>query len=119
MKRTLYTDDHEAFRGTVAAFVEREVAPHLERWEEERIIDRDVWLAAGRQGLLGLAAPEEYGGAGGDYRFRNVILEEFAKVSRHFAGLKLLVAGRHRHPLHRRDRQRRAEAALAPPHGRR
>ncbi|WP_110205192.1 acyl-CoA dehydrogenase family protein [Nocardioides daejeonensis] len=80
MKRTLYTDDHEAFRGTVAAFVEREVVPNLERWEEERIIDRDVWLAAGKQGLLGLAAPEEYGGAGGDYRFRNVILEEFAKV---------------------------------------
>ncbi|MFS3128825.1 acyl-CoA dehydrogenase family protein [Nocardioides sp. Bht2] len=80
MKRTLYTEDHEAFRGTVAAFVEREVVPHLERWEEQRIIDREVWLAAGKQGLLGLAAPEEYGGAGGDYRFRNVILEEFARV---------------------------------------
>ncbi|MDT0203245.1 acyl-CoA dehydrogenase family protein [Nocardioides sp. AE5] len=80
MKRTLYTADHEAFREVVSEFVAREVAPHLERWEEERIIDRDVWMAAGRQGLLGLAAPEEYGGAGGDYRFRNVILEEFAKV---------------------------------------
>ncbi|NYG59864.1 long-chain-acyl-CoA dehydrogenase [Nocardioides daedukensis] len=81
MKRTLYSSDHEAFRESVAAFVQREVVPNLERWEEDAIIDRGVWLAAGKQGLLGLAAPEEYGGAGGaDYRFRNVILEEFAKV---------------------------------------
>lgn len=80
MKRTLYAEDHEAFREVVAEFVTREVKPHLARWDSEGIIDRDVWLAAGRQGLLGLAAPEEYGGAGGDYRFRNVVLEEFAKV---------------------------------------
>src|SRR3546814_17765550 len=81
MKRTLYSSDHDAFRESVAAFVQREVVPNLERWEEDAIIDRGVWLAAGKQGLLGLAAPEEYGGAGGaDYRFRNVILEEFAKV---------------------------------------
>src|SRR3546814_18459486 len=81
MKRTLYSSDHDAFRESVAAFVQREVVPNLERWEEDAIIDRGVWLAAGKQGLLGLAAPEAYGGAGGaDYRFRNVILAEFAKV---------------------------------------
>jgi alkylation response protein AidB-like acyl-CoA dehydrogenase len=85
MKRRLYTADHEAFRDVVAEFVAREVAPNLQRWDAERLIDRDVWLAAGAQGLLGLAAPEEYGGGGmqHDYRFRFVVLEELAKV---FAG---------------------------------
>ncbi|GAA3516241.1 acyl-CoA dehydrogenase family protein [Aeromicrobium panaciterrae] len=79
MKRHLYDADHEAFRTTVAAFVDREVKPHLERWEDQRLIDRSCWEAAGRQGILGLSVPEEYGGAGlTDYRFRNVIQEEFA-----------------------------------------
>jgi alkylation response protein AidB-like acyl-CoA dehydrogenase len=80
MRRHLYTDDHESFRLVVAEFVKREVEPHLARWDEQHLIDRDVWVAAGRQGLLGLGAPVEYGGGGGDYRFRNVIHEELAKV---------------------------------------
>ena len=80
MKRTLYTDDHEAFREVVAEFVARYVKPELERWDAQRSIDREVWLAAGKHGLLGLSAPEQYGGAGGDYRFRNILHEEFAKV---------------------------------------
>ncbi len=82
MRRGLYTADHEAFRDVVAEFVAREVTPNLERWEEERLIGRDVWLAAGKQGLIGLSAPTEFGGAGMavDYRYRNVVLEELAKV---------------------------------------
>ncbi|MGY1883785.1 MULTISPECIES: acyl-CoA dehydrogenase family protein [unclassified Blastococcus] len=82
MKRTLYTTDHEDFRGVVAEFVAREVAPHLERWDDERLIDREVWLKAGEQGVIGLSAPAEHGGAGmaGDYRYRFVVLEELAKV---------------------------------------
>ena len=80
MKRTLYTDDHEAFREVVAEFVARAVTPNLTRWDEQRIVDRAVWLTAGKHGLIGLSAPTEYGGAGGDYRFRNIIHEEFAKV---------------------------------------
>ncbi|MGV9861758.1 acyl-CoA dehydrogenase family protein [Rhodococcus koreensis] len=80
MKRNLYTEDHEAFREVVAEFVTREVKPNLQLWDEQRIIDREVWLTAGKHGLLGLSAPEHYGGAGGDYRFRNILHEEFAKV---------------------------------------
>lgn len=81
MERDLYDDDHEAFRSVVAAFVERELVPHLDRWEEERLVDRSCWEAAGRQGVLGLSVPEMYGGAGlRDYRYRNVVQEEFAKV---------------------------------------
>jgi alkylation response protein AidB-like acyl-CoA dehydrogenase len=81
MDRDLYTTDHEAFRRTVAEFIAREVTPNLKRWDEERIVDRDVWLAAGEHGVIGLSAPEELGGGGGkDYRFRSVVIEELAKV---------------------------------------
>jgi alkylation response protein AidB-like acyl-CoA dehydrogenase len=81
VKRDLYTDDHEAFRGVVREFVQREMVPHLERWEDEHLVDRSCWLAAGAQGVLGLSVPEEYGGAGqSDYRYRNVVMEECAKV---------------------------------------
>lgn len=81
MKRGLYTSDHEAFREVVAEFVVREVVPNLAIWEEQRLIDRGVWHAAGKHGVLGLAAPAEYGGAGvHDYRYRNVVQEEFARV---------------------------------------
>lgn len=80
MKRDLYTEDHEAFRSVVREFIAREVTPHLDRWEEQRLIDRDVWRAAGAQGLLGLTAPESVGGAGGDYRYRMVLQEEFGKA---------------------------------------
>lgn len=81
MQRTLYDQDHEDFRDVVREFVAREVLPHQERWEAERLIDRGVWTAAGKQGLLGLAAPEAYGGGGqADFRYRAVMMEEFAKV---------------------------------------
>lgn len=55
--------------------------PKLEKWDSDRLIDRETWLAAGEQGLLGLSVPEEYGGAGEtDYRFRVVIQSEIARV---------------------------------------
>ncbi|GAA5210871.1 acyl-CoA dehydrogenase family protein [Streptomyces thinghirensis] len=81
MRRTLYDRDHEDFRSVVREFVTREVSPHQQRWEEEHFIERAMWTAAGKQGLLGLAAPEEYGGAGqDDFRYRTVMMEEFARV---------------------------------------
>ncbi|KAA9153445.1 acyl-CoA dehydrogenase [Amycolatopsis acidicola] len=82
MKRALYTDDHEQFRGVVREFASREVAPHVQRWEDDRLIDRGVWQAAGKQGVLGLSAPEQYGGGGQrrDYRYRAIVLEELARV---------------------------------------
>jgi alkylation response protein AidB-like acyl-CoA dehydrogenase len=81
MKRRLYEADHDAFRAAVREFVAREVTPNIARWEEQRLIDRDVWLAAGKQGIIGLPCAAEYGGAGtDDYRYRNVVLEELARV---------------------------------------
>ncbi|GAA3311549.1 acyl-CoA dehydrogenase family protein [Streptomyces cinereospinus] len=86
MQRTLFRADHDAFRASVRTFVDRELRPHHERFIEQRSISRDTWREAGRQGLLGLLVPEEYGGSGaGDYRFSAVLGEELAKVSAAFA----------------------------------
>ncbi|MFB7292960.1 acyl-CoA dehydrogenase family protein [Actinacidiphila glaucinigra] len=90
MRRDLFTAEHEAFRETVRAFLAREVLPHHERWEKAGIVDREAWLAAGRQGLLGLSVPEEYGGGGGDdFRYAVVLAEEFARVGAHGLALGL------------------------------
>ena len=81
MRRNLYEPDHEAFREVVQAFIKREVTPNVERWEAERSVDRQAWLAAGKQSIIGLGVPEEFGGAGtDDYRYRCVVMEELAKV---------------------------------------
>jgi alkylation response protein AidB-like acyl-CoA dehydrogenase len=80
MKRQIFTEDHEAFRQTVRTFLAKEVEPHYEQWEKDGIVAREAWLAAGRQGLLGLAVPEEYGGGGvDDFRYAAVLAEEFAR----------------------------------------
>jgi alkylation response protein AidB-like acyl-CoA dehydrogenase len=81
-RRPFFTADHEAFRATVAQFLSRHVTAHVEAWDEAGIIPREPWLEAGRQGLLGINAPEEYGGGGSlrDFGFRCAMMEEFAKV---------------------------------------
>ncbi|GAA1933670.1 long-chain specific acyl-CoA dehydrogenase [Streptomyces sodiiphilus] len=81
MKRTLFGPDHDAFRESVRAFLAREVLPHYAQWEADGIVSREAWRAAGRQGLLGLAVPEEYGGQGADdFRFSAVLTEEFTRA---------------------------------------
>ncbi|WP_128979548.1 acyl-CoA dehydrogenase family protein [Streptomyces roseicoloratus] len=81
MKRRLYTADHEAFRETVRTFLAKEVLPHYAQWEKDGIVSREVWRAAGRQGLLGLAVDEEYGGGGNpDFRYSAVLAEEFTRA---------------------------------------
>lgn len=81
MKRQIFDADHEAFRETVRTFLTKEVLPHYEQWEKDGIVSREAWRAAGRQGLLGLAVPEEYGGGGNtDFRYAAVIAEEFTRA---------------------------------------
>ncbi|HYF73009.1 MAG TPA: acyl-CoA dehydrogenase family protein [Nocardioides sp.] len=82
MKRSIYDEDHEAFRASVREFLERSVIPQVEQHAADKAIPRDFWLEAGRQGFLGLEIPEEHGGAeAGDYRFNAVLLEELNKVN--------------------------------------
>ncbi len=82
MKRTVYNEDHDDFRASCRAFVEQNVLPNLETYRENHGLTRDFWLAAGKQGFLGLEIPEEFGGAdAGDYRFNAVWSEELSKVN--------------------------------------
>jgi alkylation response protein AidB-like acyl-CoA dehydrogenase len=76
MRRTLFEAEHDAFREAVRAFMDRHVTPHHAEWERAGIVDRDVWVEAGKQGLLGMDVPEELGGGGvADFRY-NVVLDE-------------------------------------------
>jgi alkylation response protein AidB-like acyl-CoA dehydrogenase len=81
MKRTIFEADHDAFRDTVRAFCEKEIAPNHEQWEKDSIVPRELWLKAGELGLLGFMMPEEYGGGGiKDFRFNAVLAEEIVRV---------------------------------------
>ena len=74
-----FTEDHELFREAAREFITHEVAAHYPQWEREHMMPRTVWTAAGEAGLLGLAVPEEYGGAGmPDYRYQLVLTQELA-----------------------------------------
>jgi alkylation response protein AidB-like acyl-CoA dehydrogenase len=77
MSRAIFEPEHEAFRETVATFLDKEAVPFHEQWEKDGIVDREVWAKAGAQGLLGLQLPEEYGGGGTpDFRYNAVVGEE-------------------------------------------
>jgi alkylation response protein AidB-like acyl-CoA dehydrogenase len=81
LKRRIFDAEHDAFRDTVRTFLAKEVLPHYDRWEKDGVVAREAWLAAGRQGLLGLAVPEEYGGGGNpDFRYSAVLAEEFTRA---------------------------------------
>lgn len=81
MESDLFERDHEEYQAVVREFVARHVEPHQERWERDRLIDRETWRAAGRQGIIGLAVPEEFGGPGEtDYRYRVIVQYEIARV---------------------------------------
>ncbi len=82
MKREIYDADHESFRDSVRSFLDRDVKPSWDKYIEAKQFPREMWLAFGRQGLLGLELPEQYGGsAAGDFRYNAVLCEELGKVS--------------------------------------
>ena len=78
MDRTLFSEEHQAFRKAFKSFIEREVAPHQARWREQGQVDREVWRKAGAQGFLAPWMEEKYGGAGGDFIFSMIVMEELA-----------------------------------------
>lgn len=85
MKRTIFNEDHNAFRKSSRAFVERTLEPGYASFVDNKEISREVWIEAGRNDLLGLDVPEEFGGVdAGDYRFNAVLGEELAHASMAF-----------------------------------
>ncbi len=90
MLSTLYEAEHEAFREAVRAFVAKHVVPFHDQWEKDGIVDRGVWLEAGKQGLLGMAVPEQYGGGGEpDFRYNCIVSEELTRAGASGVGFTL------------------------------
>ena len=82
MRRTIFDEDHDAFRQTCRTFVDRTLRPHQEKHIVNHELGREVWLELGRQGLLGLNVPEDYGGAGvDDVRFSLILAEELSRLA--------------------------------------
>jgi len=84
--------DLELYRSSVRRFVETEIAPHEDKWRKQQHVDRELWNKAGELGLLLADVPEQYGGAGGDFRHMAILFEEQA-----YAGDRAL--GTHVHAI--------------------
>ncbi len=78
--RTLFDSDHELFRESVQRFIAKEIQPHYAQWEKDGVVPREVWLEAGRMGLLCPTVPEEFGGPGGDFLHSVIMTEEMARA---------------------------------------
>src|ERR1022692_802460 len=87
MRREIFTSEHEAFREMVRSFIARQITPYHDQWERDGAVSRDVWLAAGRAGLLGIDVDEKYGGGGNpDYTYYLIMNEELARAGAHGPG---------------------------------
>jgi alkylation response protein AidB-like acyl-CoA dehydrogenase len=90
VRRSLFESEHEDLRASFRAWLDKEVVPHREEWDEAGIVPRSVFTDAGRLGFLGMSIPEQYGGGGvDDFRHNLVITEEIQAVGAGAAGLGL------------------------------
>lgn len=77
MKRPIFDSDHDMFRETVRAFIDKEILPYHAQWEKDGMVSREVWRKAGEMGFLCVDVPEEFGGAGmKDFRYNAILVEE-------------------------------------------
>jgi alkylation response protein AidB-like acyl-CoA dehydrogenase len=89
ISRTLFGPEHETFRDSVRRFMDTEVKPNDERWQEQGYADRDVWKKAGANGFLCASMPEEYGGSGADKLYSIILIEEQARANNSTLGFGL------------------------------
>lgn len=87
VQRNLYADVHDAYRQRVQSFLAFEIAPFLERWEQEGRVSKSAWRAAGDAGLLCSTVPKVFGGPGLDYRYNAIFREELARIGVSGTGL--------------------------------
>jgi alkylation response protein AidB-like acyl-CoA dehydrogenase len=89
---TIYESDHELFRDSFRAFAQQELVPQVPQWEQDGIMDRAVYVEAGKHGFIGMAVPEEHGGGGvDDFRFNAVLNEEVARLGLGGGGLGMML----------------------------
>lgn len=81
MNSSYFTEEHKAFRKSFQDFLQKEVVPHIDRWEEAGFIDKSVFKKFGEMGYFGLNYPEEYGGLNLDLFYTVIFLEELQKVN--------------------------------------
>jgi alkylation response protein AidB-like acyl-CoA dehydrogenase len=87
VRRTVFNEDHEAFRQTIRDFIAAEVVPHYPEWAEQGYVPRELYKKLGELGVFGIEVPEEYGGAGeSSFKFNAVITEECARAGVSFGG---------------------------------
>jgi alkylation response protein AidB-like acyl-CoA dehydrogenase len=80
-ERTIYNNEHEQFRTAFRQWLDKEIAPHHEKWESDGITPREMWRQAGTLGFLGYHVPEQYGGGGvDDYKFGAIMQEEVSET---------------------------------------
>lgn len=87
--RPFLSEEHLMFRDSLRKFIEREIEPNFEKWEEDRLIPRELWNKLGAQGFLCPSVEEEYGGMGVDFGFDVILSEEFSKVGAGLSGIGL------------------------------
>jgi acyl-CoA dehydrogenase len=83
MKREIFSEEHDLFRAQFRRFVQTEVEPYLAEWNAAGITPRSIWKRMGDEGYLGCDMPEEWGGAGADFLYDAIIMEELAYARAH------------------------------------
>lgn len=93
MRRTVYNEDHEAFRDTLRSFIEAEVVPVYDEWLAAGQAPREFYYKLGELGIFGIEVPEEFGGAGEEsFKYQAIISEECARAGVSFGGSGVHVA---------------------------
>ena len=83
MRRRIFTEEHHQFREQFRRFAQKEIEPKVADWNARGTSDKETWRRAGAAGFLGASAPAEYGGAGGDFLYDAIIMEEMAWIRAH------------------------------------
>ena len=90
LHREIYEEEHQLYREAARSFIESELVPHLEQWEADGMVSREVWESAGKYGHLCHSVPEEYGGGGiDDFRFPAILTEEQARAHAYGPGFNI------------------------------
>ncbi len=96
----MFSEEHELFRDAVRKFVEKELAPHAEEWEEAEEFPNTVFTRMGELGFLGLRYPEKYGGQNVDFLFSVILAEELGRCGMGSIGMAVGVQSENGHPGH-------------------